>query len=585
MISVALTEPGPLGMTVGSFHLQNPPGDYTMIKKIAPHSQAEKAGVLEGDIVGARYEEAKQWGQGPRPVAFCLFRDPSKDKARGSEDVTKRTAAISFSATTGISPNDVQAKTPALKSTSKATTMGRQVDKNITVDASMTNAGTADASMNLLQEDQQAAVVLAHQLATTLLPAESTVTSSNTTLSVTQPSFPPQDDTIVPFCKACQKSNGSSRAHHALCPKHPHFDNSGAMEKLQLIRRGVQSGCAACKHFYQNGRVVDSSIAHIDNCPRRKQPLRQNGEILSVPSVENSQGGTTTSKATTSKARSKNGATSKKPSSDSTATVNKETSASSKAQAGKKKGTVKKTTGRRKSSGPRELSQSATITSSNTQEVDNGHHQFTQETAALTTVSSGIRRKRKKNIYEYESDSESEGDTYGKENTRPSSKRTAPKRSKIIEKGSPVPLVVDTSSRKNHLATPAPKKQTKNGSKANVDRQLKPNWVSCANPWGPSGYQEGDVVLVTPSGGFTHHETIYGGDRFTVSPFSADSDYDATHRTPSEGFDVILLTRDPNAEHPWGFTCRRHEFGGACLVASIDPLSPAASAVRITGAR
>ena len=32
---------------------------------------------------------------------------------------------------------------------------------------------------------------------------------------------------------------------------------------------------------------------------------------------------------------------------------------------------------------------------------------------------------------------------------------------------------------------------------------------------------------------------------------------------------------------PWGFTVRLHEFGGACLVDSIESLSPAEAAVSI----
>jgi len=608
MTTVTLTKPGPLGMTVRRLTLENPTRSYAMINNVKPKSQAEKAGVLPGDIVGAKYDEVKEWSKGPRPLIFCILRKPSdgeKDNLIFPVATNRLVAASSSSASTSSASSSPAmpkssgqtAKKPAPKSTPKAATTERTANKDTSVNT--TNASTTDTTTNT-QADQQAAVLLAHKLATTLLPPESGGTfsaASHQDKPMPDSSSPPADDTVS-FCKSCQKPNSTSRAHHALCPQHPHFENSGALQKLQLIRRGVDMGCEACKHFYQNGRIVDPTIIHIDKCPRRKQPLRQNGEILVVnetaTSVEKNQGGGT---AASSKSRSKGGAVSKKntfvsgTTEKSTKSTSKKKAVSGKAAAGKKTGTtkkrgntVKKTAGQKSSTG--RGSQSATIASSNPASQDTSTdariHQSTQDTFGSTVASSTGRRTRKKPRYEYESDSDSEVDFDGKENMRPSSMRSVAKRTKFVEKDSAVPIVVE----KKQLVALAPKKKTtkKKGppqvSKSNVDTQMKPSWVPCANPWGPSGYQEGDVVLVTPSGGFTNHETIYGGDRFTVSPFGSDSDYDNTHRTPSEGFDVILLTRDPNAEHPWGFTYRRHEFGGACLVASVDALSPAASAVR-----
>jgi hypothetical protein len=217
------------------------------------------------------------------------------------------------------------------------------------------------------------------------------------------------------------------------------------------------------------------------------------------------------------------------------------------------------------------------------------------------------RRSSKERRYEYESDTDSEEDTNPKQTKRNVSvKQNASSSIAAVVKDArstfgvaPVPLVVEMSLKKARFVTPSapsplcasvqklktkPAQSTASASKATnvkgIAGDSKLNWIPCSNPWGPSGFVEGDVVLTSPSGGFSHHETVYGGKRFVVSPFHSQSDYITTHRTPSEGFDVLQLTRDPMAMLPWGFTYRCHEFGGACLVTSVDPLSSAASAVR-----
>lgn len=69
--------------------------------------------------------------------------------------------------------------------------------------------------------------------------------------------------------------------------------------------------------------------------------------------------------------------------------------------------------------------------------------------------------------------------------------------------------------------------------------------------------------------------------RFVANPFEAGSPYHATHKSPArgEGYSVLSLVRDRMGLRPWGFTVRLHEFGGACLVDSVEPLSPAEAAV------
>ena len=107
------------------------------------------------------------------------------------------------------------------------------------------------------------------------------------------------------------------------------------------------------------------------------------------------------------------------------------------------------------------------------------------------------------------------------------------------------------------------------------------SWVSCDNPWGPGGVLDGDVVLYAPYRGIGDPEALFPSSRRFVScPFSKSSRYLKTHRTPDEGLQALTLTRDVMCNRPWGFTTYRHEFGGACLVARVDPSGPASAAVR-----
>lgn len=479
-----------------------------------------------------------------------------------------------------------------------------------------------------VDSEAQTAVTLTHKLATSILHPE-----LNSSQIAPCPSSQ-NDMTVVPYCKACRKETSrtsSNRAHHALCPNHPNFESSGAREKLEFIRDGIKLGCEACKLHYQNGSVAHQGVAHTETCDKRKVTLRRNGHVRcaeskeeTVPLVEKllnvGQDGSTSKKdASTKKADldSKLGAASNRDVFERNAavevTVTKPTprnitattSGTKKRKAGalrNQSSTTVKTTKTRKIRSQRRKSQFNAVANlepgkEQNQAIDIGWWNSIQETQVFNG------RATKKRRYGYESDTDSEGDANRKQRKRNVSveQNTSSRIGGIAEgikstvKRAEVPLVVETSRKITRLVTPlAPsalpataKKKTKpaesTASAMNLEAttsHTKPNWVPCTNPWGPSGYVEGDVVLTSLSGGFSHHETVYGGRRFVMSPFHSQSDYLITHRTPSEGFEVLQLTRDPMAKLPWGFTYRRHEFGGACLVSSVDPLSPAASAVR-----
>jgi hypothetical protein len=105
-------------------------------------------------------------------------------------------------------------------------------------------------------------------------------------------------------------------------------------------------------------------------------------------------------------------------------------------------------------------------------------------------------------------------------------------------------------------------------------------WDPAEDPWGHDGFKEGDVIISSGrSTGLGHIETLLPSLRFELDPFVNSKLYCTTHCTPIEGFQVLELRRDPHATLDWGFTVERHEFGGACLFNTVDPASPASSAV------
>ena len=115
-------------------------------------------------------------------------------------------------------------------------------------------------------------------------------------------------------------------------------------------------------------------------------------------------------------------------------------------------------------------------------------------------------------------------------------------------------------------------------------------WIPCPNPWGTVGHEDGDFVIISPFQSESAHDILSifhqgpnGGGmpkRFVANPLEEGSPYHATHRSPARGgYGALRLLRDTTSSRPWGFTVRLHEFGGACLVESIEPSSPAEAAV------
>ena len=121
----------------------------------------------------------------------------------------------------------------------------------------------------------------------------------------------------------------------------------------------------------------------------------------------------------------------------------------------------------------------------------------------------------------------------------------------------------------------------------------KSHWEACGNPWGDDGHSDGDRVVLNvdeneeEAGNISQiqfNTPICGipNDRYAIYPMREDSPYLETHCSDSDvGYSVLVLRRDRFALRPWGFTVALHEFGGACIVRSISPCSPAEAAVSV----
>ena len=127
------------------------------------------------------------------------------------------------------------------------------------------------------------------------------------------------------------------------------------------------------------------------------------------------------------------------------------------------------------------------------------------------------------------------------------------------------------------------------GGRDDIPAPRGSKWIPCPNPWGKVGHEEGDIVIFSPYQSefigdllSIHHQGPDGAipKRFVANPFEESSPYLETHRSPDRGgYSVLRLTRDRVGLRPWGFTVRLHEFGGACLVQDVEPMSPAEAAV------
>jgi hypothetical protein len=323
---------------------------------------------------------------------------------------------------------------------------------------------------------------------------------------------------IVPFCALCNPTAVSrAKMHHAWCPQHPLYSSSGAQEILNRINRGRSLRCRVCMQEYQLGRTLRDAT-HSRECIRSQTRLLKQSSKQSRPQEKTNSASNLVGKKVTAPLKPRQPPNRRKPS---------------------------------VAAAPERKSDDS---SSDEDESFNGDAHVSQSsTRSLKQAVSGVHSALR-----------STKDLYSNH------VRHGESRSVRFE-----PLSSNMASDCAHGLSHDGEEIIYDDS----DEPLDIEWIPCANPWGPSGYVPGDVLLYAPTIGALDHEIHLDSPRYTVDPFESSIRYKTTHRTVDEGFQPLVVRRDPMGQIPWGFVCGRHEFGGACIVQSVDPHSPADSSV------
>jgi hypothetical protein len=358
-----------------------------------------------------------------------------------------------------------------------------------------------------------------------------------------QPAAQNHDDIdVVPFCRLCNGQSKLSSVHHALCPKNPQFAQSGAKKKLERIQHGIQLGCEVCRDEFQHGGVSKTEAKHNTQCRQYQKQMQQ--------------------KTQTRKAKRKRDETEDKK--------GKRTRLTSSGDEKKKHGRERILTSRGRNIRLTERMRASEATLS---DVGGGSDNDTENSPFQPEFG---RPRPLLGLLVTKDSRQGEHRALKKQEAA----RLMPKQSASTKlKRGGLKLRLASHDEENE---PELMEEYADGTSAQQPEQImKPHWAPCPNPWGPEGHQEGDVVLFSSSIGLGHPDKVLPSPRYIVNPFALNSCYQATHRTPQEGFHLLQLQRDPMATRPWGFSVYRHDFGSACLVKDVHPLSPAAAAVRM----
>lgn len=376
----------------------------------------------------------------------------------------------------------------------------------------------------------------------------------------------------------CHKCNGrSAKVHHAWCRKHAQFANSGADDILERITQGVRLGCAACWQEYQKGRILKDEPHNYECLERQKSiPSSSNDEAEPTQSLEK---------------RPREGIAPKKHIRDQDFPLKRRKLTNARLEQPYQRPTdVKPWLAELQDSdvGGNDSDLSAyqdpdaprrrpnlKVAHRGVQISNTKIGKTAKSKASLVTngkAKHGIHKLPKESQRPLKKSQSSKGKETSITSTEPKSAETAPS---IVQRENSLSRNAYIVEDDFQMARKPDSVIDDESTSAGVD------WESCEDPWGPPGHTEGDVVLFAPATGLGHHETILPSKRYEAAPFSSSTRYCRTHRTPQEGFHALVLRRDPLADRPWGFECCRHEFGGACLVETVEPLSPAASAVSL----
>ena len=374
-------------------------------------------------------------------------------------------------------------------------------------------------------------------------------------------------DGVAPFCAVCNGQKTIRFVHHAWCPKNEHYLASGAEDIVSKILHGIKVlNCGGCQEEYQSGRRA-ASKNHSESCRNNQTSLnsqkddkngRKHGDlVLDSQSICGSAFGDDDSGslyASPSKAQGpiqilKVSNTSDVP-------------------------TVQRQNIENHSVCEQQTGDRPDIQRQSTKAVDNN-----AKTGTLTSKSSKLKSRNTLNTSKNKSIQQNLLGKKGNSSDRPG---TTDVTSVATKPFVPAKRAATSKSALSRIREPcgttellvSDPEDTDNYEKLNVD------WEDCDNIWGPDGQMDDDVVVLSTSSNYVcHHESILLADRYEIDPFRSYPRYLRTHSSPEGGYQALLLRRDLFAKRPWGFSCDRHEFGGACLVNNVDPHSPAEACV------
>ena len=402
----------------------------------------------------------------------------------------------------------------------------------------------------------------------TLTAAATTTTQSSAKGLAIGPAT--KESKAVPFCALCNGRQTTHPVHHSWCPENVQFVKSGADVILARLQRGVQLGCGVCVEEYKTGRALpgkkhskacrqpEKKGSSKDKKTQKNDPLASNRSknTLGDDADDDSDDDGSQSTCLSHIGDDDNGSVFPSPS-------------KTKGRAFRKLEVVKK-----KPAAPLKPSQASTTA----QPARKGAASLTRASTAKPKKSTRrddqqqhpkVARKSSKATTTTSSTSTSFDD--------PSSRNKARNRSAQV-------LRDRDDANKNASASQPKSPLLLAGDDETVEEEdpnetLNVTWEACEDFWGPEGQIDGDIVVFSTSSGLSHYDSVFPSERFEMDPFSPSARYRRTHVAPEQGFHTIVMTRDFQAQRPWGFSCELHEFGGACLVSTVEPLSPAAAAV------
>jgi hypothetical protein len=355
---------------------------------------------------------------------------------------------------------------------------------------------------------------------------------------------------VVPFCRLCN-GRPRQRVHHSWCPKLPLFLKGKANKVLEKILLGVSLGCNGCAQQYETGRIVED-LKHSDDC---RSASEKDSNKKSKDSQRSTGGGRQRERLDQCSLTSL--CSDDKPSQDVVADVQGISS--------RKPMPVVNTSLIIDSSLP--ILQSVNPTS-----IEGATVLF-EDTADKP---SDKRSRESNNLTAHAKRPPTANKEKAKKATKASANTTEIVASKLQCKAS-TPHADDSCLNSNSDKYDSYWELDSIGD----DKVATTIWEPCENPWGGEREMEkSDVVVYTSLYGIGHHETLLPSRRFAVDPFSTSQRYHSTHKSLMEGCEVVRLKRDTSVSKDWGFDWARHDFGGACLVTSVNDNLPASISVR-----